>query len=83
MIGEDIKEYYLSTLIIKSGKRKSNAWRKRTELSGQRQGNSIVVQISLGKSGNKQKSQPDYLSAISTGFGLIVDLEQQQHRRQN
>ena len=28
MIGEDIKEYYLSTLIIKSAKRKPNAWRE-------------------------------------------------------
>ena len=36
MIGEAIREYYLSTLIIKSAKRKPNAWKERMELSGNR-----------------------------------------------
>ena len=73
MIGEAIREYYLSTLIIKSAKRKPNVSTELMELSGNRLRRWHHRQNKLERSGNKQKSQRDELSAISTGFGLIVD----------
>jgi hypothetical protein len=59
MIGEAIREYYLSRLIIKSAKRKPKAGRELMESSGNRQENGIVVKISWERFGSKQKSQPD------------------------
>jgi hypothetical protein len=52
-------------------------------LFGNKRENGIDGRTSLARYGNRQKSQLDWWSATSTGFGSIVDSKTPQHNEQD